>query len=500
MSIPLFDVSTLWSLSVEDFNKWRAANDLRLVFAFFGERLPGFSAWLAAFQLGEDDFCATLPTGMLFKDLGHRVLWRFPTDLHWRPSKLPPEQLAEQAARHREPTPDTKPYVPYFTWAKHTLGNGRFIVDDALNKSVTDTFVYNAWSGLRSPDSRASLFRDFDVLKLGGVRLSAHAAIGGRNLDFADLDSLTIEGDLHPARHTYVCYSSCRYLTFDATDLAFWDFINSHVELLECRDSKLQNFSFIDCHVDGPKFFNSRLVELKLEGTGFSAEFDNCNLVRLQYTPPPTGHFDSISQSCRAFRTAFQAKGKSHEAGHFYYLERTYERKALFSPYRTDRRSFPGSVPPRLRDYVTVFWRREPLSWTAALHDVWRMFLFHLKVWTSPRLAWRAAGYKFRYLGSLIEGAIWGYGERPVRVLSAALLVILLYALAFHQWTGWEAMESDLSWVDSTYLSAITFTTLGYGDITPKTTIMKLLCGSEALIGAFMLGLVIAGFSNRSRY
>lgn len=501
MSVPLQDVAALWSLPVDDFNEWRATNDLRILFAFFGERLPGFSDWLAAYQLSEDDFCATLPTGMLFKDLGHRVLWRFPGNLHWRPSSFTAQDLTEQAARHREPTPEIKPYVPYFAWAKQTLGNRRFIVEDALNDSVTDTFVYNAWSAVRRPDiSRASLFKDFDVLKLGGIRLPGDALVGGRNLDFADLDFLEVEGDLHPARHTYVCYSSCRDLLLDGTELAFWDFIGSQVESLTCRSSRLQNFSFIDSHVSGATFASSRLVELKVEGSHFSAEFDNCDLARLHYRPPSTGHFDSIAQTCRSFRTAFQARGKRYEAGQFYYLERTYERKGLFSPYLANRHSFPGRVPPRLRDYLVRFWRHRPFTWRQALHEVWQVLVFHVKLWISPRSAWRAAGYKLRYLGSLIEGAVWGYGERPIRVLSTALLIILLYAIAFHQWTSWETAESDLSWVDSAYLSAITFTTLGYGDITPKTSVMKLLCASEALIGAFILGLVIAGFSNRSRY
>jgi Kef-type K+ transport system membrane component KefB len=29
---------------------------------------------------------------------------------------------------------------------------------------------------------------------------------------------------------------------------------------------------------------------------------------------------------------------------------------------------------------------------------------------------------------------------------------------------------------------------------------MKMMCGSEAAIGAFIVGLVVAGFANKSRY
>ncbi|WP_082793216.1 potassium channel family protein [Collimonas pratensis] len=50
------------------------------------------------------------------------------------------------------------------------------------------------------------------------------------------------------------------------------------------------------------------------------------------------------------------------------------------------------------------------------------------------------------------------------------------------------------------YFSAVTFTTLGYGDIWPTTTTLKMLCGSEAILGAFNMGLVVAGFAGRSKH
>jgi len=54
--------------------------------------------------------------------------------------------------------------------------------------------------------------------------------------------------------------------------------------------------------------------------------------------------------------------------------------------------------------------------------------------------------------------------------------------------------------VRAVYFSLVTFTTLGYGDILPRGDLMRLACGSEALIGAFTMGFVVAGFANRSRY
>ena len=54
--------------------------------------------------------------------------------------------------------------------------------------------------------------------------------------------------------------------------------------------------------------------------------------------------------------------------------------------------------------------------------------------------------------------------------------------------------------VNAVYFSVITFTTVGFGDILPKTPDLKLIYASEALFGCFTMGLVVAGFSNKSRY
>jgi hypothetical protein len=107
--------------------------------------------------------------------------------------------------------------------------------------------------------------------------------------------------------------------------------------------------------------------------------------------------------------------------------------------------------------------------------------------------------YKSRWFISFIESVLWGYGERPNRIIIFAFLTIAVYAVCYHGQTfnGGQILDK---WTDSAYFSAVTFTTLGYGDIYPTSTLWKFVCASEALLGAFTMGLVVAGFSNRSLY
>jgi len=109
---------------------------------------------------------------------------------------------------------------------------------------------------------------------------------------------------------------------------------------------------------------------------------------------------------------------------------------------------------------------------------------------------------RFKWLVSSIECLLWGYGERPSRILLIALTLILSYAGLYNlvEWLDDKGNVIQMTPWDGVYFSVVTFTTLGYGDITPKTNLLKFLAGSEALCGAFAMGLIVAGFSNRSRY
>jgi voltage-gated potassium channel Kch len=55
-----------------------------------------------------------------------------------------------------------------------------------------------------------------------------------------------------------------------------------------------------------------------------------------------------------------------------------------------------------------------------------------------------------------------------------------------------------LSWVDSLYFSTITLTTIGYGDITPKTDIGKLFTVFYVIIGIAIIGAFVNAIIRRA--
>ena len=118
-----------------------------------------------------------------------------------------------------------------------------------------------------------------------------------------------------------------------------------------------------------------------------------------------------------------------------------------------------------------------------------------------PRWSWPRAWSKLVDLCS-------GYGENPERVVASSLALILICATAYFC-IGVEGpdghMQLDLhagfavnatNYLNCIYFSVVTFTTLGYGDITPRG-FAEALSAIEAFTGAFMMALFVAVFSKK---
>ncbi|MCW7551404.1 pentapeptide repeat-containing protein [Endozoicomonas gorgoniicola] len=106
---------------------------------------------------------------------------------------------------------------------------------------------------------------------------------------------------------------------------------------------------------------------------------------------------------------------------------------------------------------------------------------------------------------SLLVDLISGYGEKPRRVISFAAGLIILFSfiyLLFGVQEGERLIQyspdqsflvNARTWLDTLYYSVVTFTTLGYGDITP-VGISRLFAALEAFTGSFSMALFVVVF------
>ena len=109
-----------------------------------------------------------------------------------------------------------------------------------------------------------------------------------------------------------------------------------------------------------------------------------------------------------------------------------------------------------------------------------------------------------RVLSKLVD-LFCGYGEEPSRVVIFSLLIILTFSLIYFSLgitDGANTIQfsSDLSLFENlknitytTYFSVVTFTTLGYGDLTP-TGWARSFAAIEAFLGSFTLALFVVVF------
>lgn len=113
--------------------------------------------------------------------------------------------------------------------------------------------------------------------------------------------------------------------------------------------------------------------------------------------------------------------------------------------------------------------------------------------------------YSSKRLFSKTIDLLCGYGEKPLRVIGFTLVFIFCFAvwyfllgiqsssgiLAYHPANSWSENLQDFA--NCLYFSVVTFTTLGYGDLSPIGW-SRLFAASEAFSGTFMISLFVVVF------
>lgn len=106
---------------------------------------------------------------------------------------------------------------------------------------------------------------------------------------------------------------------------------------------------------------------------------------------------------------------------------------------------------------------------------------------------------------SKVVDVFCGYGERPIRVVMFSLMAIVTFGLLYAsigvhdgvevlKWRShYSFSENIMQLLTCLYFSVVTFTTLGYGDLTPFG-LSRFLAAIEAFIGSFTLALFVVVF------
>ncbi|HUS49212.1 MAG TPA: potassium channel family protein, partial [Candidatus Paceibacterota bacterium] len=106
-----------------------------------------------------------------------------------------------------------------------------------------------------------------------------------------------------------------------------------------------------------------------------------------------------------------------------------------------------------------------------------------------------------KWLWSCVLNGVFGYGEQPIKVIISAMSIILIFTFLF-MGSGISNIDIERittkNFFDCIYFSTVTFTTLGLGDFRPVEGWGRILVGTEAFIGAFMMALFVYTFARRT--
>ena len=98
------------------------------------------------------------------------------------------------------------------------------------------------------------------------------------------------------------------------------------------------------------------------------------------------------------------------------------------------------------------------------------------------------------YVPSLIMALTCGYGERPGRIILFSVATVFTYAVLYYSTNAIApaALLRPVAFWDCLYFSIVSFTTVGFGDITViLTPFYEMLAASEAFLGVFVMGLFV---------
>ena len=231
-----------------------------------------------------------------------------------------------------------------------------------------------------------------------------------------------------------------------------------NTRLIKCN---LSQTIFSECYFRRALFQKCDIVNAKFDASDFSdarienswldfSTFKGCEIAlrNIEFRADTTPQ--ALVRVCRNLKLNAMSMGLFADAGELTFLEKTYDRHAMFS------RAFTG------------------------VHE---------------RLGQRLAAI-FDWTGSVLLNWAWGYGEKPARLALAMVFNILLFGTVQY----WLDGIPGKAWWEHVYFSGITFLTIGYGDMVPVGFLPSFLAVLEGAAGIATFGMLIASASKKIMY
>jgi hypothetical protein len=327
-------------------------------------------------------------------------------------------------------------------------------IDSVLNSLKEGVTGWNEWrrGGGAGKVSLAGV--DLSESDLTGIDLSGVEAAGidlyGADLSGANLKMSDFEGaDFSNAQLRSVGGYKARFkgaylmeANLEGADLAEADLRGADLRGSNLRNANLEGALLAGARLDKADLSGASLVDADVSGVNFSfAKFDDTNLTTMQY-----GGYKLMRG------LYYGVRGLDSSFGN-----------ALFVRDAKDQ------------DYL----------------DTLEVMINRL-----PEGRLKYMERKLFRLWALIE-----YGRSLFKVTFYAFLIATMYASVYSldmylEWGMMDYSNSASSWFTPFYYSIVTYTTLGFGDVTANNWLGEIIIISEVIVGYFTLGLLLAILAN----
>lgn len=237
-------------------------------------------------------------------------------------------------------------------------------------------------------------------------------------------------------------------------------------------------YQLINCNLNRVNFHKAHLYQVDFSGSHLlKADFSQANLHRANLS------------GCNLLGVNFH---NAHLA-HVYWGDRLYQEDKA--------QQFPAEAFQHYEEAEEVARNIRRHCEYQGMHSVVGHFFYREMIFRRKQMP----KYSVRRIISRLVDLISRYGESPRRVIfSAGVLVTLCSLIYFYAGIqegniriqyqpNADAMTNLQYWLDCLYFSVVTFTTLGYGDLTPFGW-SRLVAAFEAFTGSFSLALFVVLF------
>lgn len=307
------------------------------------------------------------------------------------------------------------------------------------NKVKFDLFNIQSRQASNHPMERVWLDTGFELLKMGGIKPPING-IGvlfrGKHLEFCNLSGLVLEDKIYLGEEGNLEISFCTvdYLKCYKLEFPGMWIRYSSLNDVNILNSNISHWKFWQCNFDG-NITDSKLSMIRIFGGSFTPYIKDSQLIKVDANHKGLTNSD-YRYTYSLLKKIFDSQGDDEEASNYYIKEKELSRE-------------------------------------------------NSKGW-----AFLTKSLSFYY---------WRYGNRPQNVVYISIFTILLCSFIYYLFPqNIKPVEETKTLLDSLYFSVVTFTTLGYGDLSPIGW-MRLVSSLEAFFGAINLGFLIAGFS-RTKY